>query len=241
MIEDYEYNLKLYNESIRKDLDIVLSSTIPTQKNLMKTLLWINSVVIGLLTSLIAYDLKSKIIILSLSIPYFFSFMAIIILLLSLKDGRVKAFGTPNISNFENIKPNKWAKSQGLTNINKSLKQAFDINSRIVAKRGKKIAQAINFTIASVIFIFLISTTYSNLILKKGGNTMSENKKDTNFDDRPKMSASTSKPETMLATNNRNIEENQTFGFITTASMEHFIEKSESSKKDSDTDKSKKD
>ena len=240
MIQDYEYNLKLYNESIRKDLDIILSFIIPTQKNLMKTLLWINSVVLGLLTSLIASNLESKIILMSISIPYFCSFMAIIILLLSLKDGRVKAFGTPNINNFENIQPSIWAKSQGLTNINNSIKQAFEINSNIVAKRGKKIAQAINFTITSVIFIFLISIAYSNFILKQGGNVVSENNKNIDFDKRPKMSSSTSKPETMLATNNRTIEENQKFGFIT-AGMESLHEKSESKKKDSSTEKSKKD
>jgi hypothetical protein len=240
MIQDYEANLKLYNESIRKDLDVILSSIIPTQKNLMKTLLWINSVILGLLTSLIASDIESKIILMSLSIPYFFSFMAIIILLLSLKDGRVKAFGTPNISDLENIQPSIWAKSQGLTNINNSIKQAFDINSNIVAKRGRKIAQAINFTIASVIFIFLMSIAYSNFILKRGGNIVSENKKNTDFDKRPKMSQSTSKPETMLATNNRNIEENQQFGFIT-AGMESLHEKSESKKKDSSDEKRKKD
>ena len=33
----YEHNLKLYFDSKRKDLDILLSTTIPTQKNLMKT------------------------------------------------------------------------------------------------------------------------------------------------------------------------------------------------------------
>ncbi len=205
MIEDYEHNLKLYNESIRKDLDIILSSTIPIQKNLMKTLLWINSVVIGLLTSLMKYDLKNTFIILSISIPYTFSFMAIMILLISLKDGRVKAFGTPSMNSLEDIEPNKWAKSQGLANINHSLKKAFDINSVIVIKRGERIARAVNFTILSVIFIFLITILHTNLILTKGGNTMSENKKDTNFDDRPKMSSSTIKPELMLATNNSNV------------------------------------
>ncbi len=240
MIQDYEYNLKLYNESIRKDLDIILSSIIPTQKNLMKTLLWINSVVLGLLTSLIANNIENKIILISISIPYFFSFMAIIILLLSLKDGRVKAFGTPNINNFENIQPNIWAKSQGLTNLNNSIKKAFDVNSDIVAKRGKKIAQAINFTIASVIFIFLISIAYANFILKQGGNVMSKNNKNIDFDERPKMSSSSSKPEVMLATNNQNIEEKQLFGFITDG-MEALEHKFESKKKHSNDKKTKKD
>jgi len=233
MIEDYEYNLKLYNESIRKDLDIILSSTVPIQKNLMKTLLWINSVAIGLLTSFMTYDLKNTFIILSISIPYTFSFMAIMILLISLKDGRVKAFGTPIINDFEDIEPNKWAKSQGLANINRSLKEAFDINSGIVIKRGEKIAQAVNFTILSVVFIFLTTIVYANLILTKGGNTMSENKKDTNFDDRPKMSSSTSKPEIMLATNNSNVTLDNVRAGLEYG--KHFVAESKAKNKDSNS------
>lgn len=38
-IENREKNLKLHYEAMRKDLDIVLTSMIPTQKNLMKTIM----------------------------------------------------------------------------------------------------------------------------------------------------------------------------------------------------------
>ena len=165
MIDNYEYNLKLYNESIRKDLDIILTSTIPTQKNLMKTLLWINSIIIGLLTTIITSNIKNKIIIISISMPYLFSFLAIIILLLSLKDGRVKSFATPPMKIIEDIEWNKWTKIDALTKINKATKDAFDINSKIIITRGKKIAKATNFTILSIICIFIISIMYANINL----------------------------------------------------------------------------
>jgi hypothetical protein len=224
MIDSYEHNLKLYNESIRKDLDVILSSTIPTQKNLMKTLLWINSIIIGLLTTIITSNIKNKIILISLSMPYLFSFSAIIILLLSLKDGRVKAFATPTIESIENIKWDKWIKSNALSKMNKATKEAFDTNSKIITLRGKKIAQATNFTITSIISIFIISIIYANINLKKGDYSMSNDNKNSEFDDRPKMSTSTSKPEVMLATNNKTITENVTLGFMTNTSMDNIKE-----------------
>ena len=74
--ESYEYNLKLYNESIRKDLDITLSS-IPAQKNLMKTILWLNSSIIGLCLTALSKDIG----LIYISMPFIFSFLGIITIL----------------------------------------------------------------------------------------------------------------------------------------------------------------
>ena len=68
--ENYEHNLKLYNESIRKDLDITLTSTIPIQKNLMKTILWLNSSIIGLSIAILSKNIHIGYIV----IPFVFSF-----------------------------------------------------------------------------------------------------------------------------------------------------------------------
>ena len=53
---------------------------------------------------------------------------------------------------------------------------------------------------------------------------MSNDNKNSEFDDRPKMSTSTSKPEVMLATNNRTIRitKNVILGFKTNASMDNI-------------------
>lgn len=47
-VKNYESNLKLSYDSIRKDYDIILTSIIQTQKNLIKTYLWLNTFILGI-------------------------------------------------------------------------------------------------------------------------------------------------------------------------------------------------
>ncbi len=197
-MENYEHNLKLYNESIRKDLDITLTSIIPTQKNLMKTILWLNSSIIGLLIA----SLSKGIFIGYIAIPFIFSFLAILTILFALKDGRIKAFGTPNISDIQDIAQDENEKVMGLIQMNNSYKIAFDNNEKLIKKRAKKIALATNKTIVSFISIpILLIVFYCNSNLMKGGKPMAENdsQKPTA---RPTMSSATSKPAAMMSTNN---------------------------------------
>ncbi len=201
-MENYEHNLKLYNESIRKDLDITLTSIIPTQKNLMKTILWLNSSIIGLLIA----SLSKGIFIGYIAIPFIFSFLAILTILFALKDGRIKAFGTPNISDIQDIAQDENEKVMGLIQMNNSYKIAFDNNEKLIKKRAKKIALATNKTIVSFISIpILLIVFYCNSNLMKGGKPMAENdsQKPTV---RPTMSSATSKPAVMMSTNNINNE-----------------------------------
>ncbi|MCG3651947.1 hypothetical protein ACOTWK_05885 [Aliarcobacter butzleri] len=161
--EAYEHNLKLYNESVRKDLDITLTSTIPTQKNLMKTILWLNSSVIGLCLAAVSKDFA----IIYISMPFVFSYLAIITILYSLKDGRIKTLGTPSIKSIENITPNEYEKINGFITLNESYKKALDSNVELIQKRAIKIAFATNMTILSIISIFIITVLHINLM--KGG------------------------------------------------------------------------
>ena len=48
IVKNYESNLKLSYDSIRKDYDIILTSVIPTQKNLIKTYLWLDTFILGI-------------------------------------------------------------------------------------------------------------------------------------------------------------------------------------------------
>lgn len=158
---DYEHNLKLYNESIRKDLDIILTSMIPTQKNLMKTLLWLNSSIIGLILATMSKDIN----IIYVLIPFIFSFLAILIILLSLKDGRVKYLGSPSIKDIENISITKAKNKKvlGLIAMNESIYHATERNFDSVKKRGAKIGKAITLTIISMASIPLLLILWYNL------------------------------------------------------------------------------
>lgn len=163
--EAYEYNLKLYNESVRKDLDITLSSTIPTQKNLMKTVLWLNSSVIGLCLAAISKNIG----IIYISMPFAFSFVGIMTILYSLKDGRTKTLGSPPIKSIEKINSNKYEKINGLITMNESFEKALNKNIELIEKRAKKIAFATNMTILSISTIFIVGVLYVNIHLMKGG------------------------------------------------------------------------
>lgn len=162
--ESYEYNLKLYNESIRKDLDITLSS-IPTQKNLMKTILWLNSSIIGLCLTALSKNIG----LIYISMPFIFSFLGIITILYSLKDGRTKTLGSPSIEFIQNIKPDEYEKVNGLITMNESFEKALNNNIELIEKRAQKIAFSTNMTIISMISIFIISVLYVNINLMKGG------------------------------------------------------------------------
>ena len=162
--ESYEYNLKLYNESIRKDLDITLSS-IPAQKNLMKTILWLNSSIIGLCLTALSKDIG----LIYISMPFIFSFLGIITILYSLKDGRTKTLGSPSIESIQNITPNEYEKINGLITMNESFEKALNNNIELIEKRAQKIAFSTNMTIISMISIFIISVLYVNINLMKGG------------------------------------------------------------------------
>lgn len=164
-LEAYEHNLKLYNDSIRKDLDILLTSTIPTQKNVMKTILWLNTSVFALCIA----ALSKKIGIIYIAIPFFFSSFAIFIILLALKDGRIKSFGTPHIKDIENINQNKYEKTSGLITMNNSFTEARNTNMQLVEKRASKIALSINCTIISMSSIFILVVLFVNIHLMKGG------------------------------------------------------------------------
>jgi hypothetical protein len=198
--EAYEHNLKLYNESIRKDLDITLTSSIPTQKNLMKTILWLNSSIIGLSIASVSKEMS----IWYIAVPFILSFFAILTILFALKDGRVKYFGTPSIESIENIDPNEYEKVQGLIEMNNSFQIAFNNNSELIKKRATKIALATTKTILSIVSIpILLGLFYfNNQNLMKGGKDMAENDNNpTSSSTRPKMSSATSKPAAMMSTN----------------------------------------
>lgn len=195
--EAYEHNLKLYNDSIRKDLDITLTSIIPTQKNLMKTILWLNTSIIGLSIAALTKDIFIG----YLVVPFILSFFAILIILFALKDGRIKAFGTPFISDIENIEVGKNEKIMGLIQMNHSYKLAFENNEKLIKKRAQKIGWATNKTITAIISIpILLIIFYINSNLMKGGSEMAEND-DPNTSTRPTMSSATSKPAAMMSTN----------------------------------------
>lgn len=161
-IENREKNLKIHYEAMRKDLDITLSTMIPTQKNLMKTIMWVDAIVLGLIVNNF-----QKIKCAFFMIPSFiFSAIAFGLILYSLKEGRSKTLGHIDTKELEGIKQDRFEAIIGLQKLIVATEKAINQNSEIIKNRGKKIADAINFTLLSVSLIFVYSIFLFNLILR---------------------------------------------------------------------------
>lgn len=161
-IENREKNLKLHYEAMRKDLDITLSTMIPTQKNLMKTIMWVNAIILGLILNNF-----QKLQYVYFMIPSFaFSAFAFGLILYALKKGRSKSLGHIDTKEIESITQNRFEAIIGLQKLIVATEKALNQNSEIITNRGKKIADAITFTLLSVSIIFIYTILLFNLILR---------------------------------------------------------------------------
>lgn len=161
-IDNREKNLKLHYEAMRKDLDITLSTMIPTQKNLMKTIMWVDAIILGLIVNNF-----QKLEYAFLMIPSFiFSGIAFGLILYSLKKGRSKTLGHIDTKEIESIDQNRFEAIIGLQKLIVATEKAINNNAEIIKNRGKKIADAINFTLLSVSLIFIYAIVLFNLILR---------------------------------------------------------------------------
>lgn len=88
-IEDYEYNLKIHQESIRKILDIILSTSMPHQVHNIKTILWVNLLFI-IISSQILKDIEFEMYHL---IFYISVAVSILLMLFALISNRYKWYG----------------------------------------------------------------------------------------------------------------------------------------------------
>lgn len=159
-IENREKNLLLHYESVRKDLDIILTSTIPNQKNLMKTILWLNASILGAI--LTQYKTLPCAICLLPSIA--FSFFSLLLILYSLKTGQVKSFGQANIDEIENFS-DEFERISGISFMMFATREAFEHNLNIIERRAKKISKATTFTLVSLIIIMLYGIIAINIKL----------------------------------------------------------------------------
>lgn len=200
-IEAEEYNLKLYYDSIRKDLDIILTSTIPTQKNLMKTLLWINATIIGVCLTAFKAGVEYYYAI----IPFGFSFASILLILISLKSGRVKSLPSPSIEAIQDITKNKRMKCEALIGMSQTCKKSIDTNVKIVIGRANKLSQSTNLTIISFIWIAIMLFTYTSFTIYERRNYMGNEDKSSEETVNPPSEKSKFKPALEMATNNSNI------------------------------------
>ncbi|MGB3751090.1 MAG: hypothetical protein WA945_05940 [Arcobacteraceae bacterium] len=151
-VENYEHNLKLYYEAKRKELDIILSNSMPTQMNNIKTLLWMNFLLIGLM-----FQFIKKFPIPDIVIGFFIlSLCAIICVLMAILSNRTKSYGT--LDSYEHISEyvnNKWTKSQFFIDMIDSVIYSIKHNRKILHNKSKLMHLSTWFTLLAILFIII--------------------------------------------------------------------------------------
>ena len=151
-VENYEYNLKIHYEAKRKELDILLSSSIPTQLSNMKTLLWINFLFIGLILQFIKKFPLSDIV-----IGFFlFSLLAILFILFAMLTNRSKSYGVhDDIQLMSQYSDDVWTKSRAIYDMLNTVQVSIIDNRKVLLNRAHKMHIATFLTLAALIFIVL--------------------------------------------------------------------------------------
>ena len=171
-LKNLEDNLRLHQESKRKILDIILSTSMPHQIQNIKTILWMNLLFIGLSSQIfenISFDLFHVAF-------YTFISLSILLMIVALLKNRYKYYGGyDDIDYAHTIYDNKFAKSDMLGTLLKNDDIAITKNREIM----KNTALYMNYSLKSTFiafFIFVGILTYSASHNKGGNEIMAENK-----------------------------------------------------------------
>lgn len=151
-IQDYEENLKLHYESKRKELDLLLSSSLPHQISNIKMILWINFLFLGLSTTV----LKSLQFYCAYLIPYLISLFAIISMLIALTKRRSKMYGGIDQLDYvlTDIEDGRYAKSKMLSGLLHNTYEAVEYNRDTLQRISKYLRFSILATFVAVVLFF---------------------------------------------------------------------------------------
>jgi len=151
-VQNYESNLKMHYEAKRKELDILLTSSIPQQLSNMKTILWINFLMIGLMLQFI-----KKFPLPEINIGFFILLiLAIISVILAMLTNRTKSYGVPNdILQMSKYNDNVWTVSQATLDMLGNLQESIKENRKVIVNRAKLMHMSTWFTLCSIFFIVI--------------------------------------------------------------------------------------
>lgn len=163
-VKNYESNLKLSYDAVRKDYDNILTSIMPNQVNLIKTYLWLNTFIIGIAVIFIKEQAITPKILCSFISIFALCIISMIALVVALYYNKQKKFIFFKPEDIANIKDNKWSYAQGLINLIHETKNAFDLNTEIVKFRAVWIRIGAIFLILAFMAFFTYTTTYYLLL-----------------------------------------------------------------------------
>lgn len=161
-VQNYEHNVKMHYEAKRKELDILLTSSIPSQLSNMKTILWINFLMIGLILQFI-----KKIPLSDLLIGFFIlSLCAILCILVAMLKNRTKSYGVPEDLELMNSydSTDEWIVFRATKDMMYALQESIKENRKVIIERAKLMHLSTWFTFFSLVLI-IISFTLKQLNL----------------------------------------------------------------------------
>ncbi len=166
VIEDYEGNLQLHYESKRKELDLLLSSSLPHQISNIKMILWINFLFFGLSASI----LKDMTFYWYYLISYGLSFLAVMSMMIALMKRRSRMYGSIDQLDYvnEEIQDGAYAKSTILSGLLHNAYTAVEYNRTSLHRLSKYIHFSVITTSMSVMFFFIVIMTTHLITTKEG-------------------------------------------------------------------------
>lgn len=198
---NYEKNLLLNFNAITKDIEMIITSVIPTQKNLIQMFLWLNTTLIGVM--FVMYDKYGLFLAVkgTLVISFAFSSIAAAIAIDALSGGKMKTFTHIPIAVMPELS-GKYEHVHGLNKMTEAAMDAYQKNSAIVSKRAKSLSGALLFTKLSSIFLLIAMVLVLNLDRKEVKKVADKNET-SQTEQRPvAMQSGGQQAKAMLQTNN---------------------------------------
>lgn len=150
-VQNYESNLKMHYEAKRRELEMLVTSSMPNQLSNIKTLLWFNVASIALLFKYFStIDTFQKAYLLIVG-------AAVVLLIFSMLIAREKDYGTPeDVTLASTYESTKWTHSQFSLDLLATTQSAILFNRKMVLKRARLMNLATLFTFVSTIYLILL-------------------------------------------------------------------------------------
>lgn len=162
-IDALKENIERHYESKRKELDILLTSSIPHQISNIKMVLWINFLFIGISLKVIEVLKFNGWYLVS----YLFSFVAILMLLISLTQRKSKYYGSIDDLDYvyDEIKNDNFPHIKMLSGLLNNTFEATEYNRKTLEGIAKYLRYSI-FTTLIAIFSFFFFTLLFKVVLE---------------------------------------------------------------------------
>lgn len=157
-IENSEHNLKLLYEAKKSALETMLRSVIPTELAKIKTVLWMNFLIMGLITKLDTFPnwlLTDTAILVTSGVAVSFCLYAFV----AFREKKLGSIVNVDAFSTETFPKHEWSKYQALVDLLYCVEEALVENIKFQTKRSDLTAIATLFSMLSMILVII---KYSN-------------------------------------------------------------------------------